>query len=465
MQYVENLNRDILDRANPAPYIKRAKKGLSERLIREISKDKNEPEWMLAHRLKSFKEFLKLPMPDFGPDLSDLDFENIIYYAKPGEIKPSTSWEKVPADIKKTFEKLGIPEAERKYLAGAGAQYESVNAYHSIKEKWALKGIIFEDMDAARQKYPDLVKQYFMKAVPPSNHKFAALHGAVWSGGTFIYIPEGICVNQPLQAYFRMNADKMGQFEHTLIIVEKGASCSYIEGCSSPKYESPSLHAGLVEIFVKEGAYCRYSSAENWSKKTYNLNTKRALVDKKGVIEWISVNMGSCATMLYPCSVLQGENASAEHLGVAFASAGQIQDTGAKIIHLAKNTNSKVIMKSISKGGGASIYRGLVKIVKGAKGAKSQVKCDALILDDLSKSTTVPDMKISENDVSVGHEATVGKISGEMLFYLMSRGLSENEAVAMIVNGFISPVIKQIPMEYAVEMNRLIELEMEGAVA
>lgn len=419
---------------------------------------------MRAHRLKSLEVFLSKPMPTWGPDLSRLNFDDIIFYARPGEMKPTNSWDKVPDDIKKTFERLGIPEAERKYLAGAGAQYESLNAYHNLKKKWAKVGVIFEDMDEAVQKYPELVKKYFMRCVPMHDHKFAALHGAVWSGGTFIYIPKGVKVDQPLQAYFRMNANSMGQFEHTLIIVEEGAHGNYIEGCSSAKYESPSLHVGLVEIFVKDNAYFRYSSAENWSKETYNLNTKRAIVERNGRMEWVSANMGSCTTMLYPCSILRGEGASSEHLSIAVANKGQIQDTGAKAIHAAPRTTSKVTMKSISLHGGISTYRGLLKILKGSKGAKAQVKCDALILDEISRSDTIPTMKIYENDVSIGHEATVGKVSAEQLFYLMSRGLSEDEAMALIVNGFLSPIMKQLPLEYAVEMNRLIELEMEGSI-
>ncbi|PIQ78482.1 Fe-S cluster assembly protein SufB [Candidatus Peregrinibacteria bacterium CG11_big_fil_rev_8_21_14_0_20_46_8] len=465
LDYVGNLNRETLDSANDSAYAEGAVRGLSEAVVRRISGDKKEPPWMLEHRLKSLKVFLEKPMPGWGPDLSKLNLDEIIYYARPGEIKPSHNWEDVPADIKRTFEKLGIPEAERKYLAGAGAQYESENVYHRLKEKWGEKGVIFEDMDTALQKYPDLVKQYFMRCVPMHDHKFAALHGAVWSGGTFIYIPEGVNVDQPLQAYFRMNAQSMGQFEHTLIIVENGAQGSYIEGCSAPKYESPSIHAGLVEVFVKEGARFRYSSVENWSRNTYNLNTKRALVDRNGVMEWVGGNMGSGATMLYPCSILRGEGARADHLGIAFANKDQIQDTGAKVIHAAPNTSSKVVMKSISKNGGKSVYRGLLRILKGAKGSKAQVRCDALLLDDHSISDTIPDIRIEENDISIAHEATVGKISEEQLFYAMSRGLSEDEAIAMIVNGFIEPIVKAMPLEYAVEMNRLIELEMEEAGA
>lgn len=465
LDYIKDLNRTTLDSANPSAYMKGVRKGLSRELVEYISRDKGEPEWMLQHRLKSLDIFFQKPVPTWGADLSGVNFDEIIYYAKPGEVTNAHSWDQVPEDIKRTFEKLGIPEAERKYLAGAGAQYESKNVYHRLKEKWGALGVIFEDMDTALSLYPELVRQYFMKCVPMHDHKFAALHGAVWSGGTFIYIPAGVNVDQPLQAYFRMNAKGMGQFEHTLIIVEKGAQGNYIEGCSAAKYETPSLHAGLVEIFVKEGARFRYSSVENWSRNTYNLNTKRAIVEKNGVMEWVGGNMGSGCTMLYPCSILKGEGASADHLGIAFANAGQIQDTGAKVIHAAPNTSSTVVMKSLSKGGGKSVYRGLLKILKGATGAKSQIKCDALILDDYSISDTVPDMQIAENDVSIGHEARVGRISEEQLFYAMSRGLSEDEATSMIVNGFIEPIVKAMPLEYAVEMNRLIELEMETAGA
>lgn len=465
LDYIKDLNRETLDAANPTPYMKGVRRGLSTELIEQISADKNEPAWMLEHRLKSLDIFLKKPMPSFGPDLSGIDFDNIIYYAKPGEVTNAHSWDQVPDDIKRTFERLGIPEAERKYLAGAGAQYESKNVYHRLKEKWGKLGVIFEDMDTALQLYPDLVKNYFMKCVTMHDHKFASLHGAVWSGGTFIYIPAGVNVDQPLQAYFRMNASSMGQFEHTLIIVEAGAQGSYIEGCSAAKYETPSIHAGLVEVFVKPGARFRYSSVENWSRNTYNLNTKRAIVERDAVMEWVGGNMGSGCTMLYPCSILKGEGAHADHLGIAFANMNQIQDTGAKVIHAAPRTTSTVVMKSLSKNGGKAVYRGLLKILKGAKGAASQVKCDALILDDHSVSDTVPDMQIAENDVSIGHEARVGKISEEQMFYAMSRGLSEDQATALIVNGFIEPIVKAMPLEYAVEMNRLIELEMDTAGA
>ncbi|MEK7171967.1 MAG: Fe-S cluster assembly protein SufB [Patescibacteria group bacterium] len=454
-----------LEKPNQSRYAKKAKKGLSEAMIRYISKDKKEPDWMLKHRLQSYEIFLKKSMPKFGPDLSELNFDEIIYYAKPGKIKNTHSWKNVPKDIKRTFERLGIPKAERKYLAGAGAQYESQSVYHNLKEKYGKLGIIFEDMDKALNLYPELVKKYFMKAVTMRDHKFAALHGAVWSGGTFIYIPAGVTVDQPLQAYFRMNAKSMGQFEHTLIIVEAGAQGSYIEGCSAPKYDSPSLHAGLVEIFVGENARFRYSSVENWSRNTFNLNTKRAIVDKNGIMEWVSGNMGSKRTMLYPCSILRGEGSRADHLGIAFANGDQIQDTGAKVVHAAKNTSSKIVMKSISKNGGESIFRGMVKILRGAKGSVAHLKCDSLLLDDKSKANTIPALEIDENDVSAGHEATTGKISDEQMFYCASRGIEPDTATGMIVNGFIEPIVKELPLEYAVEMNRLIELEMEEAGA
>lgn len=466
LDYLQDLNRSSFDDANQQSYAVQAERGLSEGLIRRISADKKEPAWMLEHRLKSLKAFLKMPLPTFGVDLSDIDFDALIYYAAPKEMTGyATKWEDVPEDIKRTFERLGIPEAERKVLAGTGAQYDSLNAYHKLKEEWEAKGVFFEDMDIALQKYPDLVKKYFMKCVPLHDHKFAALHGAVWSGGTFLYIPKGVKVTAPLQAYFRMNAKSMGQFEHTLIIIESGAEGHYIEGCSAPKYGSTSLHAGCVEIFVMDNAKFRYSSVENWSQDTYNLNTKRAIVETDAVMEWVGGNLGSGRTMLYPCSILKGRGARADHLGVAFANAGQIQDTGSKVIHLAPDTSSTVMAKSISKNGGSNVYRGLLQVAKGAHGAKSQVRCDSLILDAHSKSDTFPTLKIAEDDVSIGHEATVGRISEEQLFYLQARGLSEEEALAMIVNGFIEPIVRALPLEYAVEMNRLIEMEMERAIA
>lgn len=458
-----NLNRDVFDHKNTADYMNNYKSGLSEELVRAISAEKGEPDWMLAYRLEGLKTFYEFQMPTWGPDLSDLDLDAITYYAKLGSGQAG-SWDDVPEDVKNTFERLGIPEAERKVLAGVGAQYESEVVYHSLQEEWKERGVIFEDMDVAVREYPELVKKYFMKCVPIKDHKFAALHAAIWSGGTFLYVPKGVKLDKPVQAYFRMNGPGMGQFEHTLIIVEEGAEVQYIEGCSAPKYGKNALHAGCVEVFAKENSRVRYSSVENWSKDTYNLNTKRAIVEKDGFMEWIGGNLGSCVTMLYPCSMLKGEGARADHLGVAFANTGQIQDTGAKVIHMAPNTKSNIVMKSLSKGGGTSVYRGLLQIMPNARGSISNVECDALILDEISRSDTIPDMKIANEEVSITHEATAGQISEEALFYLTSRGLSEEEAKAMLVNGFLEDIVKELPLEYAVELNKLIELEMEGSV-
>lgn len=458
-----HLNRDIFDTANPSPYAEGLKKGVSEELIQQISADKKEPEWMLLHRLECLKIFHEKPLPTWGADLSRLDLNDIIYYARPGTVN-TDNWEEVPADIRRVYDRLGIPEAERKVLAGVGAQYESEVVYHRLKKEWESLGVIFLDMDDALEQHPDLVKQYFMKCVPPTDHKFAALHGAVWSGGTFLYIPKSVKVSEPLQAYFRMNAKNMGQFELTLIVVEEGADVHYIEGCSAPKYGSHALHAGLVEIFVKPSAKCRYTSVENWSRDTYNLNTKRAIVEKDATMEWIGGNMGSGVTMLYPCSILVGEGARCDHLAIAFANANQWQDTGAKVFHMAPHTSSKVTSKSISKGGGVAVYRGQLKIAPHAHDCTANVECDALLLDEISRTDTIPDIQIRNNDVTIAHEATVGKLSEEDLFYLQSRGIPLDEARAMIVNGFIEPIVRQLPLEYAVEMNRLIELEMEGSV-
>ncbi len=457
------MSREILDTPNPSPYATGAKRGVDEEVVRRISADKQEPAWMLEHRLECLRIFREKPLPTWGADLSTLDLDDIIYYAS-ANAGEATSWGDVPKDIRRVYDRLGIPEAERKVLAGVGAQYESEVIYHSLKKEWDELGVIFLDMDDALRLHPDLVRQYFMQCVPPSDHKFAALHGAVWSGGTFLFVPKGVRVRDPLQAYFRMNARNMGQFEHTLIVVEDDADVHYIEGCSAPKYGSQALHAGLVEIFVKPGAHCRYSSVENWSRDTYNLNTKRAIVERRGTMEWIGGNMGSGVTMLYPCSMLVGENARCDHFGIAFANAGQWQDTGAKIFHLAPNTSSTVISKSISKGGGAAVYRGLLKISPQATGAVTSTECDALLLDELSRTDTIPDIKVQTDDATVAHEATVGKLSADDLFYLESRGLAEAEAKAMIVSGFIEPIVRLLPLEYAVEMNRLIELEMEGSV-
>lgn len=458
-----NLNRATFDEANPAPYAEGVIRGVNEELVKQISADKNEPQWMLEHRLESLKIFKEKSMPTWGADLSNLDLDDIIYYARHGA-QETDDWGEVPEEIRNVYDRLGIPEAERKMLAGVGAQYESEMVYHKLKEQWEAQGVVFLDMDDAVHSHPELVKQYFMKCVPNTDHKFAALHGAVWSGGTFLYVPKNVHITEPLQAYFRMNAKNMGQFEHTLIIVEEGADAHYIEGCSAPKYGSQALHAGLVEIFVAEGAKCRYSSVENWSRDTYNLNTKRAIVKKDATMEWIGGNMGSGVTMLYPCSMLVGEGARCDHLAIAFANEDQWQDTGAKIFHLAPHTSSNVISKSISKGGGCSVYRGQLHIAKNAHDSASSVECDALLLDERSRTDTIPDIQIRNNDVTIAHEATVGKLSEEDIFYLMSRGIGEEEAKAMIVNGFIEPIVRELPLEYAVEMNRLIELEMEGSV-
>jgi len=458
------IDRSRYDAANKDQSKFIAKPGLTEELVREISKQKNEPEWMLKKRLQGFKHFQETNMPTWGPSLKDLDLTKIKYFVRP-DTEESTSWEDVPQEIRDTFEKIGIPQAERRALSGAGAQYDSDVVYHNLQKVWKDKGVIFENMDVALQKYPELVKKYFMTScVPINDHKFVMLHAAVWSGGTFIYIPPNVKVEMPLQAYFRMNAKQGGQFEHTLIIADKGSEIQYIEGCSAPRFDQKALHAGCVELFVLEGARIRYSSVENWSRNTYNLNTKRAIVEKNGIVEWINGNMGSGCTMLYPCSILKGEFARSDSLGIAFAGPEQNQDTGSKVIHLAPNTTSTIKAKSISKGGGISSYRGYVKVAKNAKNTKSSVICDALLIDDKSTSNTYPYMKIFTNKVDLAHEATVGKIGEEQIFYLMSRGLSEEQSMQMIVSGFIEPIIKALPLEYAIELNKLIELEMEGTV-
>ena len=441
-----------------------AEEGLNKEIVRYISKTKNEPDWMLKKRLMGFEWFIKTDIPKWGPDLSNLDLNKIKYFVKPGA-KETRKWEEVPENIRKVAERIGIPEAEKRSLSGTGFQFDSDMIYHNLKKKWEDKGVLFENMDVALQKYPDLVKRYFMnKCIPVTDHKFIMLHAAVWSGGTFIYVPPNVTVDIPLQAYFRMNSIRGGQFEHTLIIADKNSEVHYIEGCSAPVFSENALHAGCVEIFVHENARVRYSSVENWSKNTYNLNTKRARVESNGVIEWINGNLGSGCTMLYPCSILVGEGAKSDSLGIAFAGAGQNQDTGSKVIHLAPNTYSTIKAKSISQGGGISSYRGLVKVLKNAINCKSSVNCDALLIDDKSISNTFPYMKIDTNKVDIAHEASVGKIGDEQIFYLMSRGLTEEQSRQMVVSGFIEPIVKQLPLEYAVELNKLIELEMEGSV-
>lgn len=441
----------------------KAKKGLNPEIVAEISRQKNEPEWMLQFRLEALDIFLKKPMPTWGGDLSQIDFQNIYYYLKPSE-RSMRSWDEVPQEIKDTFERLGVPEAERKFLAGSGAQFESEMVYHNLQESLKKKGVIFEGIDAALQLYPELFKEYFATVVPPRDNKFAALNSAVWSGGSFIYVPKGVHIDLPLQAYFRINAENMGQFERTLIIADEGSSVHYVEGCTAPTYSSDSLHSAVVEIIVKRGARVQYTTIQNWSQNVYNLVTKRAVAYENATMFWLDCNLGSKLTMKYPAVYLMEPGAKAEILSVAFAGKGQHQDAGAKVIHAAPNTSSTINSKSISKGGGRTSYRGLLKVYPGMKNVHSKVVCDALLLDPHSRSDTYPTMEIDEQDVTIEHEATVSKIGEEQLFYLMSRGLTEQEAATMIVNGFIDPIVKQLPMEYAIEMNRLIEMEMEGAV-
>jgi Fe-S cluster assembly protein SufB len=441
----------------------KTRKGLDEEVVNAISEHKSEPEWMRQFRLRALAAFRKKPMPSWGADLSALDFENLYYYAKPTEQQRS-SWEEVPAEIKQTFERLGIPEAERRFLAGVGAQYDSEVVYHSIREELARQGVIFCDPETAVQKYPDLVRRYFGTVVPYLDNKFAALNTAVWSGGSFVYVPAGVKVEIPLQAYFRINARNFGQFERTLIIAEEGSFVHYIEGCTAPIYATDSLHSAVVEIIAKPGSRVRYTTIQNWSGDVYNLVTKRAVAQREATVEWVDGNLGSKRTMKYPSVYLVGEGAHGEVLSIAFAGKGQEQDTGGKAVHAASHTTSVITSKSISRAGGTASYRGLLRVDPGLRGIRSRVVCDALILDERSRSNTYPYMEINSDDVSVEHEARVSKISEEQLFYLMSRGLSEQEASLMIVNGFLDPLVKKLPMEYAVELNRLIELEMAGTV-
>ncbi len=438
-------------------------KGLREDVVRAISKYKNEPDWMTAFRLKAYATFKQKVMPTWGADLSAIDFDDIFYYLKPVN-KQGRTWNDVPAEMKRTFDRLGIPEAEKKFLAGVGAQYDSEVIYHSVRESLSKQGVVFTDMDTGLREYPEIVKQYFGKLIPAHDNKFAALNSATWSGGSFVYVPKGAKVELPLQAYFRINARSLGQFERTLIIAEEGSSVHYVEGCTAPVYATDSLHAAVVEIFVKKGARVRYTTIQNWSKNVYNLVTKRARVEEEGVMEWIDGNLGSKITMKYPSVYLVGRKAHGEVLSLAFAGAGQHQDAGGKAIHNAPETTSLITSKSISKDGGRTSYRGLLHVAKSAVNAKSTVRCDALILDPQSRSDTYPTMKIRAKNVTIGHEATVSKIGDEQLFYLRSRGLKESEASAMIVNGFVEPIVRELPLEYAVELNKLINLEMEGSV-
>lgn len=458
---IEDLERGVYDIKNEDKYSYKVKKGLTKEIIENISKEKNEPKWMLDFRLKALDIYNEIEMPTWGPSLDELDMDNIVTYVRP-DTEMKGNWQEVPDDIKDTFEKLGIPKAERESLAGVGAQYDSEVVYHSIREDLVKQGVIYTDMESAIKNYEDIVKEYFMKLVPPSDHKFVALHGAVWSGGSFVYVPEGINVEIPLQSYFRLNSPGAGQFEHTLIIVEKGAKLHFIEGCSAPKYNVTNLHAGCVELYIKEDATLRYSTIENWSKNMLNLNTKRAVVEKNGTIEWVSGSFGSKISMLYPMSILKGEGAKSEFTGVTFAGEGQNLDTGTKVVHAAPYTSSTVNSKSISKSGGAATYRGAVKIAPNAHHSKSTISCESLMLDDISRSDTIPVLDILNDEVDIGHEAKIGRISDDAIFYLMSRGISEEEAKAMIVRGFVEPISKELPLEYAVEMNNLIKLELNG---
>ena len=461
--YVEDLSRDLYDIHNPFIYSYKTDKGLTPEIVQEISQTKKEPAWMTEFRLKSLDIYYQLDVPPWGPNIDELDIDNIVTYVKP-PTDMRYSWDEVPEDIKETFVRLGIPQAEHASLAGVGAQYDSEVVYHNIKESMAQQGVVYLDMDTAVREYEDLVREYFMSLVPPHDHKFAALHGAVWSGGSFVYVPPGVHVEMPLQSYFRANAPGAGQFEHTLIIVDEGSYLHFIEGCSAPKYSVNNLHAGCVELFVKKGARLRYSTIENWSKNMFNLNTKRCLVDENGVIEWVSGSFGSKVSMLYPMSILRGEGAKAEFTGITFAASEQVLYTGAKVVHAAPNTTSTINSKSISKGGGTAVYRGVVKITERAKRSKSTVTCESLMLDNQSRSDTIPVIDIATDEVDIGHEAKIGRISDDAIFYLMSRGISEDEATAMIVRGFVEPIAKELPLEYAVEMNNLINLELEGTI-
>jgi Fe-S cluster assembly protein SufB len=441
-----------------------ARRGINEEVVRDISAKKNEPQWMLDMRLKGLRLFQRKPMPVWGSDLGGIDFDNIKYFVRSTE-KQATSWEDLPDDIRTTYDRLGIPEAEKQRLvAGVAAQYESEVVYHAIREDLEQQGVLFLDTDTGLREHEDVFREHFASVIPPGDNKFAALNTAVWSGGSFIYVPKGVKVDIPLQAYFRINTENMGQFERTLIIVDEGAYVHYVEGCTAPIYSSDSLHSAVVEIIVRKGARCRYTTIQNWSTNVYNLVTKRAVAQEGATMEWIDGNLGSKVTMKYPAVWMTGEHATGETLSIAFAGTGQHQDAGAKMVHAAPNTSSTIVSKSVARGGGRTSYRGLVQILEGAHGSRSTVRCDALLVDDISRSDTYPYVDVREDDVSMGHEATVSKISEDQLFYLQSRGLTEEEAMAMIVRGFIEPIARELPMEYALELNRLIELQMEGAV-
>ncbi len=460
---IEAIDRKIYDMRDDDTQNYKVARGLTPEIVREISALKNEPDWMLKHRLKSLEIYNGASLPNWGPSLDELNIDEIITYVRPKSGMKS-DWTELPDSILRTFERLGIPKAERDSLAGVGAQYDSEVVYHNVKEEIIRQGAVYIDMETAVREYEDMVKEHFMKLVPPEEHLFAALHGAVWSGGSFVYVPKGVHLSMPLQSYFRMNSPGTGQFEHTLIIIGEGAGAHFIEGCSAPRYDTFNLHAGCVELYVHEGAKLRYSTIENWSKNMFNLNTKRAKVEKNGTIEWISGTFGSHITMLYPSSVLVGEGAKSEFTGITFAGRGQELDTGTKVIHAAPNTSSTVYSKSISRDGGKAVYRSSIHMTPKAAGAKSSIICESLMMDNSSRADTIPVMEICNDEVDIGHEAKIGRISDEAIFYLMSRGLSEEAAKAMIVRGFVEPIAKELPLEYAVEMNRLISLELEGTI-
>lgn len=462
--YVEDVDRNMYDFRNEEKDAYRIRSGLTEDIVEKISEEKHDPEWMHDFRLNSLKVYNEMKVPDWGPSIEGLNMDNIATYVR-ANTKMKGDWSEVPEEIKDTFEKLGIPQAERTSLAGVGAQYDSELVYHNVRKEVAEQGVIYTDMESALTgEYADMVKEHFMKLVTPHDHKFAALHGAVWSGGSFVYVPKGVSVEIPLQSYFRLNAAGAGQFEHTLIIVDEGASLHFIEGCSAPKYNVANLHAGCVELYIGKNAKLRYSTIENWSKNMYNLNTKRAIVEEGGTIEWVSGSFGSHVSYLYPMSILKGDDSRMEFTGITFAGEGQNLDTGAKVVHTGKRTSSYINTKSISKDGGISTFRSSVQIGKQASGSKASVSCQSLMLDDISRSDTVPAMDIRTRDANVGHEAKIGRISDEAVFYLMSRGISEEDARAMIVSGFADDVSKELPLEYAVEMNNLIQLEMKGSI-
>lgn len=462
-QILEGIDEYRFGFSDPETYVFKSRRGLDEVVVRQISQMKGEPQWMLEFRLKALEHFKKRPMPTWGGDLSKLDLDNIFFYVKPSD-KEGRSWDDVPDAIKKTFDRLGIPEAERKFLAGVGAQYESEMVYHKLQEHLEKQGVIFLSIEDGLRKHPDLFREYFSTVIPIEDNKFAALNSAVWSGGSFIYVPKGIKIDLPLQAYFRLNVADIGQFERTLIIADEGSQIHYVEGCTAPSYTTDSFHSGVIEIVVKKGARVRYTTIQNWSTNVYNLVTQRALVHEGGTMEWVDANIGSKLTMKYPSCYLLGPGAHGEILSMAFAGPGQHQDAGGKVIHFAPNTSSKITSKSISKGGGRTSYRGLLKVYKGATDVRSNAVCDALLLDETSRSDTYPYIEIDEEDVTIGHEATVSKVGEEQLFYLMSRGLSKEDATTMVVSGFIEPLVKELPMEYAIEMNRLIQLQMEGSI-